>query len=413
MKSFKDTLLSIKGDAFWENLALTYLRDTLNILRLERKLGLIYNEYCPNFIKNIPEYTLNEAVSKHIDYKKFVDFVIHTHKFYKDRINSFNFKLKEILNSLDKNLKKDFLKKISPVIKESENFFNYFINEYKQFEDCKTNNEYKDPQESTIKIYANNIPQLIATLKSLSNNEFLNSNDFKLSELLNDGKIVIINCEGLDETACSILLNGCLETLMRRKIQGIEKFHKISIVIDEAQKAIGKDTDLHTDVLREAEVEVVLSFQNDELMIQKLGNINYDALCQNLVTKFIFRNQKSKYYGNSSSLKQIKERDLIVANECFDLNLKQIIKAKPLFIQEDEQDVAEYEFQKLNKVFENFVADFNAKGKYYLIYDYKNYKHNNIFTIKNIKNKQFRKESFLSQKNLANINNIITNLCGN
>ena len=58
---------------------------------------------------------------------------------------------------------------------------------------------------------------------------------------------------------------------MAQRIANEEKV-PVSIFIDEAQRVLNPSTDLHADVLREARVELILAFQNEDVLKSSLGS---------------------------------------------------------------------------------------------------------------------------------------------
>lgn len=75
---------------------------------------------------------------------------------------------------------------------------------------------------------------------------------------------MIINAQGLKDNVIELMLNSTLSSMTRR----ISDEYKVpvSIFIDEAQRVLNSQTDLHADVLREAKVELILAFQNEDVL---------------------------------------------------------------------------------------------------------------------------------------------------
>lgn len=401
----KNIYFTMDSDSMWENLACRYLYDTLNALKQMRIIALIYNEFFPNYVENVPEFSLEEGVMVHENYNDFVDFTVRVYDFYENYINV---DLKSIVSHLPKELADEFLENITSPLERAKAILNNFNIKYKNFKGAKRSSGTYSGMDDENRIYSRNVPSIITSCSDLAYNKNFNSNENSLIDLLNSGKIVIVNQEGLAETAFSLLLNGALDNLSRRKAKG--KDNPISIFIDEAQKIVNKTMDFHTDVLRESKVEVILSFQNEHLMINEMGENRYLALCQNLTNKFIFRNDRTRFYSDSKNLKAIKdENGLITYNECYDAKNDKIINAKPLFISKNEQLGAEYEFQSLNKVFERFAAGFKEKN-YILKYDEKLLSEKFTFIAQNIINYNTKEVKFITSENLTKMRNLTKNL---
>ncbi|MCT7447147.1 type IV secretory system conjugative DNA transfer family protein [Aliarcobacter skirrowii] len=174
-------------------------------------------------------------------------------------------------------------------------------------------------------------------LAGLATKEYLNNDNFNLVDALNNSKIVIINTQELSEVILSNYCYSIFIELQKRITKNIS--NGVSVFIDEAQRVVSKTLDIPIDVLREAKVELFLSFQNQDLMIEKLGDSKYSSLYKNLAFRYLFRNNemglsklKSFQYFDLSKMKNEKIRTSI-----------------PLFLDDKELFEVEKEYQtKLN-----------------------------------------------------------------
>ncbi|OQR40857.1 hypothetical protein AS859_09150, partial [Aliarcobacter cryaerophilus] len=126
----------------------------------------------------------------------------------------------------------------------------------------------------------------------------------------------------------------------------------IAVFIDEAQRVVSKEFDLPIDVLREAKVELFLSYQNEDLMIEKIGLSAYQALYKNLSHRFVFKN-------NEIGLSKLK------SFEYKDLSKKDSTKtrvSKPIFLEDKELFDVEKEYQDSLKLHDKYGIDEKYKN---------------------------------------------------
>lgn len=378
----EDKYLSSKGNDFWSKYAIGYVNSVLDILISREKLiktlvgqGMLDFKPCEITMKQVTNYLSSED-----DYRNFCLEI----KRFRDIMDKYDFKsyVKRFRNR-EKII--NFLVNIKYPLESFLNNSKLFLEQNKTF----LNDSFLQSDEKTM--FKRNLPGIISVLNKYANNEYLNKLDEKtLFDMLNDGNIVVLNTENLDDTILSVLLSGVLENSTKRKVFG--KLNPISLFIDEAQKVLSPDTELYADVLREAKVEITLSFQNEHLLIEKIGDVKYTALKQNLVYKFIFKSEIQDY------CQEAKDFDTF---ECFDG--KDIFKAKPIFINDDELNLAEYEYQKLNEVIKNFAANIHSSNKY-LIYNQSLFEKDNKFAVFDLKQKNIIDHTcFISRDDYSDI----------
>lgn len=146
-------------------------------------------------------------------------------------------------------------------------------------------NKKKSNSSNTLQTIVLAMSTTFATIATLK--EF-NSNELNLLKALNSAKIVVINCRLLSNNVLSCFTGSLLQELSKRSNQ--RNCTPLSIFIDEAQRVMNKDMDVHIDVLRESKVELFLAFQNHNLMVEALGENNFLALYKNLSKIFHFKN---------------------------------------------------------------------------------------------------------------------------
>ena len=170
-------------------------------------------------------------------------------------------------------------------------------------------------------------------LASYATKDYLNGDNFDVIEALNNSKIVVINTQELSEEILSNYSYSIFKELQKRVTKN--KVCDVSIFIDEAQRVVSKYFDLPIDVLREAKVELFLSYQNEDLMIEKLGISKYQSLYKNIAHRYLFKNNEI----GLSNLKTFEYKDLSKNN------IHKIRLSKPIFVDDLELFDVEKEYQ--------------------------------------------------------------------
>ncbi len=170
-------------------------------------------------------------------------------------------------------------------------------------------------------------------LASYATKDYLNGDNFDVIEALNNSKIVVINTQELSEEILSNYCYSIFKELQKRVTKN--KVCDVSIFIDEAQRVVSKYFDLPIDVLREAKVELFLSYQNEDLMIEKLGISKYQSLYKNIAHRYLFKNNEI----GLSNLKTFEYKDLS-KNDIHKIRL-----SKPIFLNDIELFDVEKEYQ--------------------------------------------------------------------
>lgn len=335
-KSMERFLLSSfggsKGSDFWANSAYNFASQITSILRTISSLSPNIRDVLSLENKDHSLRALFSHTSNHDIFKKLI---------------------KEVKNALEIYTGVMFEAKLrNRQISESElisNFFmlNAFINTADKF--IQSYGDYLNPSKKDEKerLY-NNLNFMLSAISSISNNPMLNSGDTQISGLLRESKIAIINLEGLEDAAVGLIASGVLNSLSRQKDKNPSA---VSVFIDEANRVINKKADLCADVLRESRVELVLAFQNQDMIINNLGSKEaYKELVGNLSSQYFFKNSQPQFCEGKD-----KDFSKLEQFECYFGSKTQ--KLKPIFIPSDELNKAELEFQKINGVIKNFSID--------------------------------------------------------
>jgi len=194
------------------------------------------------------------------------------------------------------------------------------------------------------------IMSMSTTFASVANNKAFNDdNGLDLAQELDEGKIIIINSQEISNVLLGSLVGSTLQELSKRVRQ--TKINPVSIFIDEAQRVMGNsggNIDLHTDVLREAKVEIFIAFQNYSLMNNAMGKSNFKALILNLVSSYHFKNA---VVVDDLEINMLKEFEYFIDGK------DTVHTATPIFLNNNEIFDVELEYFKCNDVYEMLNID--------------------------------------------------------
>ena len=152
----------------------------------------------------------------------------------------------------------------------------------------KSHNQYKNMPLDRHNTYTTIHMTVTAALENLSTEEYLNTEEVDVADLLNHGKIVVIDTREIKNDLLAYFTQSVFENLRLRF--GNASHAPVSIFIDEAQKVLNKYLEIPVDTMREARVEVFMAFQNAALIRQQIGEDGYEALHTNLTKKIVYKN---------------------------------------------------------------------------------------------------------------------------
>lgn len=303
--------------------------------------------------KNIPRaktlYSLYEIVKSTESVKEFHE---HMSSFTEDFING----LREIAKNLNiTNSLKNITKEV-------------FILQKKLNDNLKCLSTFQ--QKTGSSNHESLINSINKPISSLSLKKSLNDDNFDVIEALNQNKIVIINTQEFSDSALSYFSNSLFKEFEKRTNQMAN--NSISVFIDEAQRVISSEYDLPIDVLREARVELFLAFQNEELMVEKLGLNKYKSLSKNITRKFQFKNEDDEDTDN------LEKFEYITSNV--------VKKAVPIFLDKSILFNIELEYQKKLNIFKRYDINKSSYKNMIFIHDSRTFENNQMLLI-NINNK--------------------------
>ena len=94
-----------------------------------------------------------------------------------------------------------------------------------------------------------------------------------------------------------LFLESILKKAVMRLRLGTES--AMSVFIDEANRVLFPSIDLHSDVLREAKVELVIAIQNEEQMVSKFSQVEWIAIKNNIKHQYYIDIQHRITYNQS------------------------------------------------------------------------------------------------------------------
>ena len=171
-------------------------------------------------------------------------------------------------------------------------------------------------------------------------NPSINGDKFLDEEMLNSGKIILINNENLGERL-SDFFHVRLFNLLQSRLNGTNNstLNGVSIFIDEAHKIITERTMPEASVCRESKYEYFIATQNIALLTNKVGEINMASMLQNLCFQITFKNadndlEKFEYTMLETSTYGANHRDFSKTQIFFDE--EEIISAQKDFMNQNE-----------------------------------------------------------------------------
>jgi hypothetical protein len=205
----------------------------------------------------------------------------------------------------------------------------------------------------------NGIYMTVASMmKEVSENEYISKlGNENFAKLLEDGKIIIVNTESFTMPINAMILDNVLHELSYRVKQS--KKRAVTVVIDEANRVLSPESDLYTDILREAKGEIVMATQNHAQMIRKFGEIKWIQLSDNFLHQYYFS-------GKHKVSNMIKVLDEINGRE---------FETEPYYFNQEELHAVEHEYQRMNHLYKEIVSE-NEHA--IVLYDHQLYEHKNM-----------------------------------
>lgn len=238
----------------------------------------------------------------------------------------------------------------------SENAYEQFASAFKALEKLSKNfgklASYRELSLTKTDDYAGNygvIFSLNSAIYKLCDFDFFSLDSFDAVEALNKGKIIIVQTGLLsDDLANALNKSICMSLAKRAKLRDKTP---VSIIIDEAYRVINKNSDLATDILREAKAEIIIAIQNESQLVNKLGEAKYKELKGNLTEQFVFRCNDKNH-----SLETDVDVSKLATHEFVRQDSKEIFQAVKIFIDEAKANKSELKYQLQNNVIKKLLS---------------------------------------------------------
>jgi len=218
---------------------------------------------------------------------------------------------------------------------------------------------YSDSDSKSLKTI---LAALVMPISQIAQNSYFNTDDLDIVNALNNGKIIIINTTALADTILENLNASIFDELSKRS--RLRKVNPITVFIDEAHRVLSSNSDLPIDILREAKVDVVLTFQDISLVIDKIGKEKFRGLMANLSSQFYFHSNNIE-----ENVESEQRLELLAAFE-YVTNLDTFIQkrtSQPIFIDERARLVSEYNYQHKHNILQRYTKTHRGKK---IILDY-------------------------------------------
>lgn len=356
LENFIDDFLQLQGDnQFWGNAAISFISSILSVQRQQEL-----------FVQELRDLHVEDECSKILAYKreffgtiKGLYGIVHSKesiKTFLDEIDSFQKDAAKALKRLlldafeDETEVHELKKKYTNLLSLYKNLKDTILHAQKVLDTFK--NVPRDQRSISTHI------QSMSPLAILANMDFLNEDAADILELLNTNKIVIVHTHSMSDDSLAHFTKNVLLKLSQRTHQ--KHIQPVSVFIDEAQRVVGRSSDLPIDVMREAKVELFLAFQNINLMVERMGELRFFALYKNLTTRFLFANKEDYLNYDTSSLKT---HEYYVEGETLEAS-----RTRPIYLKEHGKFTAEMNYQKHLNLHERYRIDESYK-EHILLYD--------------------------------------------
>lgn len=212
---------------------------------------------------------------------------------------------------------------------------------------------YSDPDSKSLKTI---LAALVTPLSPIAKNSFFNTDDLDIVEALNKGKIIIVNSAGLSDTILENLNASIFDALSKRS--RLRNINPVTVFIDEAHRILSKASDLPVDVLREAKVDVVLTFQDKSLVIDKIGKVKFKGLMANLSSQYYFHsNNIEENIASEQRLERLSTFEYVTSLNGY----VHIQTSQPLFVNERARLLSEYTYQHRHDLIARYAKAHKGK----------------------------------------------------
>jgi len=207
------------------------------------------------------------------------------------------------------------------------------------------------------------------TISSYAKKDYINIDEHTIENLMNSNAIIIIDTQSFGDDIMKLFLESILKKAVMRLRTGTES--AMSVFIDEANRVLSPSIDLHSDVLREGKVELIIAIQNQEQMVSKFSEVEWNAIKRN-----------------------IKHQYLIDIEHRITYNESDFIFTEPLLLKKDSMIDVEYAYFALEKNQKNIMKHFlgetdSLPKKFTVVYDLDMFEHESSIFIEDKNREQY------------------------
>ena len=191
----------------------------------------------------------------------------------------------------------------------------YFLALSKLAVHCRQTNQLQMDGSNGSSTGNNGVRQTLENhLATIASREYAN---YGRKELVADGEIMVVDVEGVDDHILSIMLGNELERLTMR-LRRERDPRPVSVFVDEANRVLPGGLDLHSDVLRETKVELIVAYQNEGQMIRKFTPEGWEAQKNNFVHRFEMMPGFRVHYRSGEDERTFRPEPLVLGEEELD-----------------------------------------------------------------------------------------------
>jgi hypothetical protein len=269
-------------DPYWANSAANLLEDIISLLRRLHTIAISlqkfdgFNEKLLETFQKLDEYGIN--IYENPSFKTFSK-IIATPK----RLLMFNEIISILPNSLEGIIRENNEYTSQEEVARIRLIYAKILTLQKSIE---TSERFTLSQDKSDVNSGNNavLQHLDNTIASYAKKDYVNINEYTIAELMQKNAIIIVDTQSFADDIMKIFLESILKkAVMRLRTNNTTP---LSVFIDEANRVLSPSIDLHSDVLREASVELILAIQNEEQMINKFTKTVWDSVKLNIKHQF-------------------------------------------------------------------------------------------------------------------------------
>jgi hypothetical protein len=177
-----------------------------------------------------------------------------------------------------------------------------------------------------------------SVLSGIATKNALNHDMFDWKTALDEGKVLVINSQGMDDLSLA-----CVSTIIANYLAGRIRrnsvCHPVSIIIDESHRVINAYNLPDTDICRESRFEYILATQDRLLMYNKIGQSKTEELLRNIATVYAFKTSDAGNLDMEATLS-------LDAFEYYDFTTEKSYKAPAIHFDQNSIDEAHYAYLK-------------------------------------------------------------------